>query len=157
MSQLLVSQQWFAQVLVGAKSSTSCVHQNGDLGHSALYILSTMKLQSAILSLSFTVSGLYNCIELLVEHGADPGTADIHGAYPLHYAAQMCGDPNTESTGTKDSSVFIVQPSSIGEFLYPNLVEELLPLISIQHSHRQWKLGEISPPKICSVYQQYFI
>ncbi|XP_072032648.1 uncharacterized protein [Amphiura filiformis] len=48
-----------------------------------------------------TVSGLYNCIELLIEHGADPGTPDIHGAYPVHYAAQMCGEPKTAVTGIK--------------------------------------------------------
>ena len=30
-------------------------------------------------------------MEILLEAGADAATADIHGAYPLHYAAQMCG------------------------------------------------------------------
>ncbi|KAL1435192.1 hypothetical protein MTO96_011116 [Rhipicephalus appendiculatus] len=34
-------------------------------------------------------------MDILVSAGANPSTADIHGAYPIHYAAQMCG-PNSE-------------------------------------------------------------
>ena len=30
-------------------------------------------------------------MDILLEAGADPSTADIHGAHPIHYAAQMCG------------------------------------------------------------------
>ena len=33
-------------------------------------------------------------LDILVESGADAGTADVHGAFPLHYAAQMCGSGN---------------------------------------------------------------
>lgn len=32
---------------------------------------------------------------MLVDLGADPSTADVNGAHPLHYAAQMCA-PNSE-------------------------------------------------------------
>ncbi|XP_068232631.1 uncharacterized protein [Palaemon carinicauda] len=42
-----------------------------------------------------TVCGEVELLDILVEAGADPSTPDIHGAYPLHYAAQMCG-PNSE-------------------------------------------------------------
>ena len=35
-----------------------------------------------------------DALDILVESGADPGTADVHGAFPLHYAAQMCGSGN---------------------------------------------------------------
>ncbi|XP_071548370.1 uncharacterized protein [Panulirus ornatus] len=42
-----------------------------------------------------TVCGEVELLDLLIEAGADPSTPDIHGAYPLHYAAQMCG-PNSE-------------------------------------------------------------
>ncbi|CAH1262944.1 INVS [Branchiostoma lanceolatum] len=38
-----------------------------------------------------TVCGHPKCIELLVQHNATAETADVHGAFPLHYAAQMCG------------------------------------------------------------------
>ena len=33
-------------------------------------------------------------MDLLVESGANASTADVHGAYPIHYAAQMCGGGN---------------------------------------------------------------
>ncbi|XP_064106074.1 protein phosphatase 1 regulatory subunit 12A-like [Macrobrachium nipponense] len=42
-----------------------------------------------------TVCGEVELLDILVEAGANPSTPDIHGAYPLHYAAQMCG-PNSE-------------------------------------------------------------
>ncbi|KAM7289939.1 uncharacterized protein ISCGN_030067 [Ixodes scapularis] len=42
-----------------------------------------------------TVCGELECMDILVAAGADPSTPDIHGAYPIHYAAQMCG-PNSE-------------------------------------------------------------
>ncbi|XP_019618685.1 PREDICTED: trichohyalin-like isoform X1 [Branchiostoma belcheri] len=38
-----------------------------------------------------TVCGHPKCIELLVHHNASAEIADVHGAFPLHYAAQMCG------------------------------------------------------------------
>ncbi|XP_045118026.1 serine/threonine-protein phosphatase 6 regulatory ankyrin repeat subunit A-like isoform X7 [Portunus trituberculatus] len=42
-----------------------------------------------------TVCGEVELLEMLMEAGADASTPDLHGAYPLHYAAQMCG-PNSE-------------------------------------------------------------
>ena len=42
----------------------------------------------------FTVCGELEILDLLLEAGANPSTPDIHGAYPVHYAAQMCG-PNS--------------------------------------------------------------
>ncbi|XP_064484088.1 uncharacterized protein LOC135396822 [Ornithodoros turicata] len=42
-----------------------------------------------------TVCGELECLDILVSAGANPSTPDIHGAYPIHYAAQMCG-PNSE-------------------------------------------------------------
>lgn len=35
------------------------------------------------------VCGEVELLELLIEAGANPSTPDIHGAYPLHYAAQV--------------------------------------------------------------------
>jgi hypothetical protein len=40
-------------------------------------------------------------LDILVESGADPGTADIHGAFPVHYAAQMCGSGNDMGTDVR--------------------------------------------------------
>jgi hypothetical protein len=34
-------------------------------------------------------------LDILADAGADPCTPDIHGAFPIHYAAQMCG-PNSD-------------------------------------------------------------
>jgi hypothetical protein len=34
-------------------------------------------------------------LDILIDAGANPTTPDIHGAFPIHYAAQMCG-PNSE-------------------------------------------------------------
>ena len=38
-------------------------------------------------------------LTLLCEKGANINTEDIHGAYPIHYAAQLCG-PSSESTSS---------------------------------------------------------
>ena len=39
------------------------------------------------------VCGEVELLEMLLEAGADASTPDLHGAYPLHYAAQVsvCG------------------------------------------------------------------
>ncbi len=34
-----------------------------------------------------------------MEAGADASTADMHGAYPIHYAAQMCGGGSNGGVG----------------------------------------------------------
>uniref|UniRef100_A0A0P4WL96 Uncharacterized protein n=1 Tax=Scylla olivacea TaxID=85551 RepID=A0A0P4WL96_SCYOL len=36
-----------------------------------------------------TVCGEVELLEMLIEAGADASTPDLHGAYPLHYAAQV--------------------------------------------------------------------
>lgn len=45
--------------------------------------------------LFLAVCGEIECLSILAEAGADLSTPDIHGAYPIHYAAQMSG-PNSE-------------------------------------------------------------
>lgn len=35
------------------------------------------------------VCGEVDLLDTLIDAGADPSTPDIHGAYPLHYAAQV--------------------------------------------------------------------
>lgn len=39
----------------------------------------------------FIVCGEVDLLEMLLKCGADPSTPDMHGGYPIHYAAQMCG------------------------------------------------------------------
>ena len=60
---------------------------------------------------SIAVCGEVEALDILVESGADAGTADVHGAFPLHYAAQMCASGNdmgndvrTGLTGASGSS-----------------------------------------------------
>ena len=36
------------------------------------------------------VCGELDVLDILYTAGADLNTSDIHGAYPIHYAAQMC-------------------------------------------------------------------
>jgi hypothetical protein len=42
--------------------------------------------------LFFSVSGNAGCIVLLAQAGADVNVTDAHGAYPIHYAANMARD-----------------------------------------------------------------
>ncbi len=44
-----------------------------------------------IKSFFFSVCGELAALDILVEAGANASTADVHGAFPIHYSAQMCG------------------------------------------------------------------
>ena len=37
------------------------------------------------------VCGHHHLFDLLVQYGAPIHTADTHGAFPIHYASQLCG------------------------------------------------------------------
>jgi len=51
------------------------------------------------------VCGQDSLLDYLLANNADPETADIHGAYPIHYAAQMCGEIDIwDETITRNSS-----------------------------------------------------
>jgi ankyrin repeat protein len=51
------------------------------------------------------VCSQHHLIDFLLENKADPETPDIHGAYPIHYAAQMCGQVDIlNDSFTKDTS-----------------------------------------------------
>lgn len=45
---------------------------------------------------------------MLVELGADPSTADVNGAHPIHYAAQMCA-PNSEMANDVRASLHVLR------------------------------------------------
>lgn len=47
-----------------------------------------------------SVCGHVDMIDVLEPEGADLNSCDIHEAYPLHYAAQMCGQ-HTEASDPK--------------------------------------------------------
>lgn len=51
------------------------------------------------------VCGYDNLLNFLLKSNADPEMADIHGAFPIHYAAQMCGQVDIwDQTIVRDSS-----------------------------------------------------
>ena len=48
--------------------------------------------------------------DFLIEKNADPESADIHGAFPIHYASQMCGEIDIwDETISRDSAKSIVK------------------------------------------------
>ena len=62
-----------------------------------------------------TVCGELDSLDLILDHpGAKASTADIHGAYPLHYAAQMCGQHRqgigAAGTGGKQTTTTTIPP-----------------------------------------------
>ncbi|RWS24595.1 ankycorbin-like protein [Leptotrombidium deliense] len=48
-----------------------------------------------------TVCSEIECLETLYNEGASAALADNHGAFPLHYASQMCGVNNVASKSSK--------------------------------------------------------
>lgn len=59
------------------------------IGHGADINMTDSEMHSA--AHWSVVCGQEAILDYLLTHNADPETADIHGAYPIHYAAQMCG------------------------------------------------------------------
>ena len=53
------------------------------------------------------VCGKIELIDVLFKAGAKPSTPDKHGAYPLHYAAQMCS-PTLEPGTTRKELYYII-------------------------------------------------
>ena len=47
------------------------------------------------------VCGQLEALDVLCNSGALVNSPDIHGAFPLHYAAQMCGPTDASSSDTK--------------------------------------------------------
>ena len=58
-----------------------------------IFILSRSSVQTFLVPKYqnfISVCGELEVMDILIEAGANPNTSDIHGAFPLHYAAQMC-------------------------------------------------------------------
>lgn len=54
-----------------------------------------MFVSQTVSTCCIAVCGEVEALELVLDAGARASTPDIHGGYPIHYAAQMCG-PNSE-------------------------------------------------------------
>lgn len=96
--------------------------------------------------LSLSVCGEIQVLDILIKAGANPNTPDIHGAFPLHYAAQMCG-PNSEmghdsKVGLTGEITTIPTPKSRPETsLYFTVLRKLLShevnVSAVDHDGRQ--------------------
>ena len=56
----------------------------------------------------FSVCGELDVLGILIHAGANPNTSDIHGAFPLHYAAQMCA-PQAELVNDKKLGLSVLR------------------------------------------------
>ena len=54
------------------------------------------------------VCGELEALDVLCNSGAQINTPDIHGAYPIHYAAQMCGPSTDHNSSPEKSRTFLV-------------------------------------------------
>ena len=54
------------------------------------FILASKATSFQCLYSFIVVCGELDVLDILYTAGADLNTSDIHGAYPIHYAAQMC-------------------------------------------------------------------
>ena len=65
------------------------------------------------------VCGQLEALDVLCNSGALVNSPDIHGAYPLHYAAQMCG-PTDATSDTKVGAYYLLGQITGGLcFCYP--------------------------------------
>lgn len=71
-------------------------------------IFHSATLQSMAGRVKRQVCGELDALEIVLDAGADACTADVHGAYPLHYAAQMCGRHKGVATAGRDDRVGLV-------------------------------------------------
>ena len=55
-----------------------------------------------------SVCGELDVLGILIHAGANPNTSDIHGAFPLHYAAQMCA-PQAELANDKKLGLSVLR------------------------------------------------
>lgn len=57
----------------------------------------------------FTVCADVDALELVLSHGGTTSSADVHGGYAIHYAAQMCGNGACRSGDARNTGVRVLQ------------------------------------------------
>lgn len=57
----------------------------------------------------FTVCADVDALELVLSHGGTTKSADVHGGYAIHYAAQMCGTGVCRSGDVRNIGVRVLQ------------------------------------------------
>ncbi|KAE9524030.1 hypothetical protein AGLY_015677 [Aphis glycines] len=56
-----------------------------------------------------TVCADVDALELVLSHGGTTSSADVHGGYAIHYAAQMCGNGACRSGDARNTGVRVLQ------------------------------------------------
>ncbi|XP_060857415.1 LOW QUALITY PROTEIN: uncharacterized protein LOC132934999 [Metopolophium dirhodum] len=56
-----------------------------------------------------TVCADVDALELVLSHGGTTSSADVHGGYAVHYAAQMCGNGACRSGDARNTGVRVLQ------------------------------------------------
>ena len=88
-------------------------------------------------------------MEIVLEAGADSATADIHGAYPLHYAAQMCGQLKKQGSSSSTSSAS--RSSQQGLAALKMLIDHGVAVDAVDQDGRQPLLWASSSGNLLSV------
>lgn len=57
----------------------------------------------------FAVCADVDALELILSHGGLTGSADVHGGYAIHYAAQMCGTGVCRAGDARSAGVRVLQ------------------------------------------------
>lgn len=57
----------------------------------------------------FAVCADVDALELVLSHGGTTSSADVHGGYAVHYAAQMCGNGACRSGEARNTGVRVLQ------------------------------------------------
>jgi len=57
----------------------------------------------------FAVCADVDALELVLSHGGTTSSADVHGGYAIHYAAQMCGNGACRSGDVRNTGVRVLQ------------------------------------------------
>ena len=87
-----------------------------------------------------------DALSIVLDAGSDPCTADVHGAYPIHYAAQM-SDQKTDRDGRLSASD---KGGRVGLSALKKLVSCGVPVDVVDRDGRQPLLWAASSGKLLS-------
>ena len=93
-----------------------------------------------------SVCGELDALDIVLDAGSDPCTPDVHGAYPIHYAAQMCG----QKKGTSNSLI-PQRDGRVGLSVLKKLLSRRVPVDVVDRDGRQPLLWAASSGNLCLV------
>lgn len=104
-----------------------------------------------------TVCGELESLDVVLDAGAEASVEDIHGAYPIHYAAQMCG--NSKKVGASFSASLPHQQSNgrySGLSALKKLINHGVPVDVIDRDGRQPLLWAASSGRVSFFFYVVF-